>query len=163
MTKVAYVACVAMGVLVLAVAVKASPTAGPGGQQTTASPETPERALYVRVCAECHDLERTESLRRTRSEWTDTIFQMIDEGAEASEEEYQTILEFLVSNYGAVAVNHASADDLVTVLAISKKEGDAIIAYRTRHGNFDDFDALAKVPGIDVNKLEERKESLRFY
>jgi competence ComEA-like helix-hairpin-helix protein len=164
MTRSAYVVGVSVGVLVLAVALRASATIGPaGGQQTTASGETPERALYVRVCAECHDLDRTETLRRTRSEWTDTIFQMIDEGAEASEEEFQTILEFLVANYGAVAVNYASADDLVAVLAISREEGDAIVAYRTAHGNFSNFDALTKVPGIDVGKLEQRKASLRFY
>jgi competence ComEA-like helix-hairpin-helix protein len=88
---------------------------------------------------------------------------MIDAGAEASDAEYQTILEYLVSNYGAVAVNRAQAVDLVTVLAISKEGADAIVAYRTAHGDFDDFDELTKVPGIDVDKLEERRASLRFF
>jgi cytochrome c-type biogenesis protein CcmH/NrfF len=164
MTRATYIVLMSAGVLILAVAVGASPIVGPAGvRQKADSPQAPERALYVRVCAECHDLERTESLRRTENEWRDTIYQMIDDGAEASDAEYQTILDFLVSNYGAVAVNRAPADDLVTVLAISKEDGDAIVAYRTTHGDFDDFDALMKVPGIDVDKLEERRASLRFF
>jgi competence ComEA-like helix-hairpin-helix protein len=88
---------------------------------------------------------------------------MIEDGSEATDEEYQTILDFLVSNYGAVAVNRAPSEDLVTVLAISKEDGDAIVAYRTRHGDFDDFDELTQVPGIDLDKLEKRRTSLRFF
>lgn len=133
------------------------------GRQAGASPQTPERALYVRVCAECHDLKRTESLRRSRNEWRDTIYQMIEDGAEASDAEYEAILDFLVSNYGAVAVNHAPADELATVLAISEQDGQTIVAYRIKYGNFRDFDALKKVPGIEVDKLEARRASLRFY
>jgi competence ComEA-like helix-hairpin-helix protein len=164
MTRATCVVLVSAGVLILAGAVGASPILGPArGRQTAASPQATDRALYVRVCAECHDLERTESLRRTRNEWRDTIYQMIDEGAEASDAEYETILDFLVTNYGAVAVNHAPADDLATVLAISRKDAHAIVAYRTKHGDFGDFDALMKVPGIDVDTLEARRASMRFY
>ena len=164
MTKATYILLVSAGVLILAVGVGASPTVGPAGvRQEAESQEAPGRAVYVRVCSGCHDLERNESLRRTENEWLNTIYQMIDDGAEATDAEYQTILDFLVSNYGAVAVNRAPADDLVAVLAVSKEVGDAIVAYRTKHGDFDDFDALIKVPGIDVDKLEERRASLRFY
>jgi competence ComEA-like helix-hairpin-helix protein len=164
MTRATYIVLVSSGFLILAVAVGASPIVGQAGvRQKADSQEAPERALYVRVCAGCHDLERTESLRRTESEWRGTIFEMIEAGAEASDADYQTILDFLVGNYGAVAVNRALADDLVTVLAISKEDGDAIVAYRTTHGDFDDFDELTKVPGIDVDKLEERRASLRFF
>jgi competence ComEA-like helix-hairpin-helix protein len=155
MTRVTYIVLVSAGFLTLAVAVGASPNVGPQ--------ETPERALYLRVCSECHDLERTESLRRTESEWRGTIYEMIEAGAEASDAEYQTILEYLVSNYGAVAVNRAPAEDLVAVLAISKEDAEAIVAYRTTHGDFDDFDEITKVPGIDVDKLAARRTSLRIF
>jgi len=81
------------------------------------------RATYIiRVCSECHELERTESLSRTASEWRGTIYEMIEVGAEATDAEYQTILEYLVRNYGAVAVNLARAEDLVTVLAIENEK-----------------------------------------
>jgi competence ComEA-like helix-hairpin-helix protein len=164
MTRATYIVLVSAGVLIPAVAVGASPIVGAAGvRQEADSQEAPERVLYVRVCAECHGLEQIESLRRTENEWRGTIYQMIDDGAEATDAEYQTILDFLVSNYGAVAVNRAPADDLVTVLAISKEDGDAIVAYRTTHGDFEDFDELTKVPGIDVDKLEERRASLRFF
>jgi DNA uptake protein ComE-like DNA-binding protein len=88
---------------------------------------------------------------------------MIGVGAEASDAEYQTMLDYPVGNYGAVAVNRAPADDLVNVLAISREDGDAIDPYRTTHGGFDDFDELTKFPGINVDKLEKRRASLRLF
>lgn len=151
-------------VLILAAALGASPTGGTmAGGEMMHPQDPPERALYVRVCAECHDLELIETLRRTESEWRGTLFEMIDQGSVASDEEYQVILDYLVRNFGAVAVNQAPADDLVTVLGISKEEGEAIVAYRTAHGDFENFDELRQVPGIDVEKIEKRKASLRFY
>lgn len=164
MTRTRFDVLVSAGALILAIALGASPIRGQVGvQQRPDSQPTPGRALYVRVCAACHDLERIESLHRTENEWRGTIYEMIDAGAEATDAEYRMILEYLVRNYGAVAVNRAPADDLVTVLGISTEDGDAIVGYRTAHGDFDDFDELTKVPGIDVDRLEERKASMRFF
>jgi DNA uptake protein ComE-like DNA-binding protein len=42
-------------------------------------------------------------------------------------------------------------------------DADAIVPYRTTHGEFDDFDELTKALGIDVDKLKERRASLRFF
>jgi competence ComEA-like helix-hairpin-helix protein len=153
----------AAGVWFLAVALGAAPRpATRQAGQTAALPDTPEAALFTRVCVDCHDAERTTSRRRTRAEWSDTIRQMIEDGAEASDEEFARILEFLVSNFGVVAINTAKAEDLVKVLAISRKDADAIVAYRTAKGNFANLDAVKKVPEIDIEKLDQRKDSLRF-
>ena len=153
----------AAGVWFLAVALGAAPPpATRQAGQTTALPDTPEAALFTRVCVDCHDAERTLSRRRTRAEWLDTIRQMVEDGAEASDEEFTRVLEFLVGNFGAVAINTAKAEDLVKVLAISREDADRIVAYRTAKGNFASLDAVKKVPEIDIEKLERRKDSLRF-
>ena len=151
------------GALVLAVALRTA-AAGETAQvfETVGLPDTPQTALFVRVCAECHDLQRTTSRRRVRAEWLDTIRQMIEDGSEASDEEYDVILEFLVSNFGAVAINSAKPDDLVKVLGISRKDADAIVDFRTASGNFANFDAIRAVPDIDFAKIEQKKPSLRF-
>jgi competence ComEA-like helix-hairpin-helix protein len=155
--------------VILTVALRAAP-ADPGApaiapQQDarhTSLPDSPETALYVRVCAHCHDLDRIELRRRTKSEWSNTIEQMVDDGAEASEEEFERILDVLLRNFGAVGINTAEAADLVKVLAVSTKDADAIVSYRTANGKFPDFEALRKVPGIDLTPLEQRKTSIRF-
>jgi competence ComEA-like helix-hairpin-helix protein len=125
-------------------------------------PEVPETALFVRVCVECHDAQRTSSRRRTRAEWLDTIHQMIDDGAEATDEEFDVILDYLVTNFGAVPINMARAEDLVEVLGISRADADAIVAYRAAQGSFANLEAIKKVPGVNMATIERRKDSLRF-
>jgi competence protein ComEA len=87
---------------------------------------------------------------------------MVEDGAEATDEEFAVILDFLVSNFGAVAVNTATSEDLVKVLGIAAKDADAIVAYRAANGNFANLEAVKQVPGLDVARLERRQDSLRF-
>jgi competence protein ComEA len=49
-----------------------------------------------------------------------------------------------------------------TGLGLTAAEGDAIVKYRTDHGDFKDFDSLAKVPGVDAAKLTAKKDSIVF-
>ncbi len=153
----------AAGALIVAVALRSAPAqATAQADQTADLPDNARTALFLRVCADCHDVDRSSSRRRTRAEWLATIHQMIDDGADASEEEFGIILEYLVTNFGAVAINSAKADDLVKVLGISRKDAEAIVDYRTTRGNFANLDAIRGVPGIDIAKIEQRKASLRF-
>ena len=160
------IACLALptaaSALVIAVALQAAPAAETTQEVQTAALATMPEALFVRVCVDCHDAERTTSRRRTRAEWLDTIRQMVEDGAEASDEELDVIVEYLVSNYGAVASNTARAEDLVKVLGIARKDADAIVAFRTANGPFANLEAIRKVPEIDVSRLVQRKDSLRF-
>lgn len=153
--------------LVAAVAVRATPVAE--ARQTKAPPpdlsklpDSPHTALFVRLCVDCHEAERTSSRRRTRGEWADTIRQMVEDGADGTEEELAVILDYLLTNFGAVAVNTAKPEDLVKVLALSSTEAESIVAWRAANGPFANFDALSKVPGVDMAKLEARKASIRF-
>ena len=52
--------------------------------------------------------------------------------------------------------------DLQTQLELTAKDADAIVKYRTDHGDFKDWDGLAKVPGIDTAKLTAKKDSIVF-
>jgi competence protein ComEA len=121
------------------------------------------KATFERVCSGCHKLDSATSSRRTREQWQDTIEAMISkQGAKIGDEEFGSILDYLVAAYGKVNVNKAPADEIVEVVGLSLKEAEAIVKYRQDNGGFENFDALGKVPGIDRNKLEKGREAIAF-
>jgi hypothetical protein len=64
-------------------------------------PAAPERELLVRVCTSCHAPELVVSKRHTPEEWDDIIAKMVDHGAQATDEEQQRILTYLVRFFGS--------------------------------------------------------------
>jgi competence ComEA-like helix-hairpin-helix protein len=118
---------------------------------------------FTTVCGRCHPIERVTVNRRSRSQWEETITTMITaRGAQISDEDFDTVLTYLTRVYGRVDINRAAADDITEVLAIPESMAGAIVAYRSEHGRFEDFEALAKVPGIDRAALEKRREAIAF-
>jgi len=124
--------------------------------------DDPAAGLFVRMCNECHDAGRISSTRRTRTDWEDQIDQMIQQGAKGTDKEFETVIGYLLRSFGKVYINNAKADEIVAVLTLSQKDADTIVAYRTTNGKFADFDALKKVPGIDLKKLEARQDAVGF-
>lgn len=119
--------------------------------------------VFGTVCGKCHPIERITAARRTRSQWEEAITTMITaRGAQVSDEEFDTVLEYLVQAYGRVAINRALAPDIEEVLAIPEAQAAAIVAYRKEHGAFADFDSLAKVPGLDRAHLETKRDAISF-
>lgn len=55
---------------------------------------------FQRVCGECHDIETVTSQRRTRAQWQESITSMVERGAQASDEEFAAILDYLTAHYG---------------------------------------------------------------
>ena len=45
---------------------------------------------------------------------------------------------------------------------MTQTEAETIFRYRQTHGDFKTFDDLKMVPGLDVSKLEARKDRLAF-
>ena len=48
------------------------------------------------------------------------------------------------------------------ILSLSEKDAKGIVAYRDANGAFADFEAVKKVPDIDLKKLEEHKDAVTF-
>ena len=119
-------------------------------------------AAFRRVCSNCHDAERILSTRRTRTQWEEVIEKMIDRGAEGTSDDFMTAEEYLLRVSGRVNVNRAASKDMVIVLGITQKDADAIAEYRKANGEFKDFDSLAKVPGIDLEKLNKARDAISF-
>lgn len=129
--------------------------------QDHASAVDERREVFLRVCGACHSADQVDA-RRTRSQWEDLMYKMIDLGAKGTDKEYRTILDYLTSEYGRVNVNRGSANELSAVLGLTTQQANVILNYRREHGKYENFDAFAKTPGLDAAKLEKFREALSY-
>jgi len=154
------------GLLAASIAVNAQQPAEPAPQEppAAAQPATEAKgaATFARVCSLCHDGARILSTRRSKSQWTEVIEKMMERGAQVSDADFEEVMDYLLRYYGRINVNKAQTDDLAIVVGLSKKDAEAIVQHRQGQGDFPDFDALAKVPGIDVEKLNKGREAITF-
>jgi len=119
----------------------------------------------ARVCKGCHELERSLSPRQDRAAWQQTMDKMVSLGAEMTEEDYNTVLDYLAKNYPGeevpkLNINKATAIDFESRLTLPRSQAAAIIEYRTRNGPFKTIDDLKKVPGVDAAKIDAKKDRL---
>ena len=139
----------------------AAATAAPGGGQFVLA-TGPGADTFQRVCVMCHPPDRIVQVRRTRTEWEEVIDKMITRGAQVTDDNYSPIEDYLLRNYGKVNVNKAGKDDLVLIGGLTEVEADSVVKARTESGPMADFAALGKVPGLDLKKLEEKREAFIF-
>jgi len=130
-------------------------------------PEGSGRAEIENLCKKCHDLAKTVSLRQDRNGWGATLNKMTALGMKAKGKDLRTVLDYLATNFPAeevppVNVNKARAIQLESRLSLRRSEASAILRYRKEHGDFQSIDDLKKVPGIDVAKIEAKKDRLAF-
>lgn len=126
-------------------------------------PDGPGKDVLQKVCGSCHEPDVVSQYRKSSKDWTDMISRMIEQGAEGTDEQFNTILAYLVKNFGPqVNVNKAAAADLESQLEITAKEAEAIVKYRTDKGNFKELDDLKKVPDLDFKKIEAKKDKIAF-
>jgi hypothetical protein len=70
-------------------------------EDTSIYPPGPGRDVFVRVCTRCHEAVNSSKLRLTRREWQGKVYAQADRGAEATGEELDQIVDYLVRNFGA--------------------------------------------------------------
>jgi competence protein ComEA len=132
------------------------------GVQARHQEGSPEKETLQKVCGSCHALDRVTASRRSRAQWEETTDKMITLGAKGTDEEFTSILNYLVRQYGRVNVNTASADEIAEAVGLSAKEAEALVKYRQEKGKFDSFEALSKAPGVAVEKLEKNRDAISF-
>ncbi len=136
------------------------------------------QAIVQQKCASCHALKVVTGKRASRQQWSTIVEQMITRGADVSDDEIDTLLDYLAKNFGPatgqtgaekghdrtgqVNVNTASASELAAALELTVAESTSIVSYRERNGNFKEWRDLTKVPGIDAKKIESNKDRLVF-
>lgn len=126
-------------------------------------PNGPGRDTMRRVCGPCHSAENVVGMAKTREEWGALVGEMAADGAQATEDEFNQIVDYLATYFPKkINVNKASAKDLESGLELSAKEAEAIVHYREEKGSFKSAEDLAKVPGVDAKKIEAKKDRLTF-
>ena len=128
-------------------------------------PDGPGKDVTVKVCGDCHSADVVASVRLTREGWQETIANMVQQGAKATETEQTAILEYVSTHFKGNArrplnLNSATSVELESVAGLLKKEAAALIAYREKHGNCKKLEDLKRVPGLDYKKIDARKDRL---
>lgn len=134
-------------------------------------PEGPGKDVMVRLCGLCHAPDLAIQKGNTRDGWTQVVAEMIARGAQGSDDEFGTVVDYLTTNFPPkgdgknvkkVNVNKADAPELQTALALEQKDAAAIVDYRKKNGDFKTLDDLKKVPGVDAAKLDSAKDKIAF-
>lgn len=132
-------------------------------------PEGEGKDLVVRLCTSCHGIEEVISTRKSEALWSNTVDAMIQRGATGKDEEFDLVIKYLAKNFGAtpqpthkINVNKATAKDLSAALELSPEEADLIVQYREKNGPFKSIGDLARVTGVDVKKIEAKRERVEF-
>ena len=84
----------------------------PGTTTASRFPPGPGRDALFKVCKECHGPESVLGQLKTRSEWSKTLDEMAANGATGTDEEWNSILEYLDTHYSLILVNTAPATEL---------------------------------------------------
>ncbi len=110
---------------------------------------------FETVCTQCHELDRITARRATHDVWNTVVTRMESEGATATREQFEAIVEYLARNFPPkrLNVNQASAADLAAFFALSDTDAQAIIPYRASKGDYKDLAGLLKIrrEGIEAN------------
>lgn len=139
-----------------------APAAAPSGEGL---PDGPGKDVMVRTCGVCHEPRRAASVRLTRDGWSSVLDDMVRRGAKGSDQDLETILDYLTTNFLGEAprplnVNSAAQIDFESVLELLRREAGAIVAYREKHGAFKSVDDLKKVPGLDFKKIDSKRDRI---
>jgi competence protein ComEA len=130
-------------------------------------PEGRGRAEVEKHCKGCHEVARSVAPRQDRDGWSHTMTKMVAYGMKISDEDSAVVLDYLVQNFPAeevpkINVNKATAIELESGLSLRRSQAAALLAYRAKHGDFKSLDDLKKVPLMDPEKIESKKDRITF-
>ena len=101
--------------------------------QPEARPAPPPE--FTKVCVRCHASDKVVEGRRYPAQWDQVIEQMVARGATGTDAEFDAVYDYLVAQYGRVAINTAPAEEIAQVLHLEQNVADAIVQHRTKKGD----------------------------
>ena len=128
-------------------------------------PDGPGKQAVGKICVDCHDSGNFRKSRFTTEQWTDSVEDMVQRGAQGTPAEIEAIVAYLSKNFGQgapVRINTAPFAEIKAVLGFTVPEVRAFLEYREKNGDLKDLDQLLKVPGIDAAKIESQKAKIVF-
>jgi len=151
-------------------------------------PEGNGKEVVQVICTICHPLTNITETRLDRPGWQAIVTRMVAEGAPLTDEDVGTVVQYLAKNFGKaprtessesssrddleeasqpgplteVNLNTATARELEVALGLSGTEAQAVLVYRKKNGKFAKWEDLKKVPGLDIQRIESKKDRLTF-
>jgi len=119
-------------------------------------PDPADAKAVAAVCTACHSSAQFLTAARPYLRWEQTMQDMLDRGAVATDDQLDHILSYLVKNITIVNINSSPPDQLGMTLQIPSTVADEIVAKRTAHP-FANVDELKAVKGINVDVLQKLK------
>jgi len=126
-------------------------------------PDGPGKAAVIKMCIDCHDTGNFRKARLNAEEWTDSVADMMQRGAQGTPAEVDAVVAYLDKFFGKgapVRINTAPFAEIRVVLGFSVAEVRALVEYREKNGPFKTIEDLAKVPGLDAGKLGAAKAKI---
>jgi hypothetical protein len=130
------------------------------GQVTAAETDSGRKAVEA-VCGRCHTTKLFLKQTRSWARWNELFADMVERGAEGTDDELDGVSRYFLENLTIVNVNHSPAEELMGILGIGRDAAEAIIARRARQP-FTNLAELREVKAIDPTILEERKGRILF-
>jgi competence protein ComEA len=150
------------GAALLTTVIFAQPPDPAAAKSSSKFPEGPGKAALLKACSDCHGAESAVAEFKTREEWSKTLDEMAANGAQATDEEWNQILEYLDKHYSLIIVNKSDSKRLANQMDVPESIGDAIVKYREEHGRIASLDDLKSIPTLDAAKLEAMKDRFVF-
>ena len=119
----------------------------------------------VKFCTECHGAGNFRKARHDKNEWTDSVADMVDRGANGTPAELAVVVDYLTLNFGTdskVNMNTAPLEEIKVQLGFTVPESQAVVDYRQQNGAFKEWRDVLKVSGVDKSKVEAKKEKMGF-
>ena len=77
--------------------------------QTVALPEGKGKAVFQKMCSQCHGLDVAVASRQTQVHWRSTVEDMVARGARGTDAEIDTVVSYLAANFGELGAEAPTA------------------------------------------------------
>jgi len=134
----------------------------PAAARQAGLPDGEGRAVVEKLCITCHGLDYIAPSQRTVRNWLETIELMKSFGAEATDEQWKTVTDYLVGYVAYLQANKATADEFAMLFRIDDKAAQGVVSYREKQGGFKTVDDLKKAPGLDGARVDALQARLLF-
>lgn len=155
-------------------------------------PDGPGKQIIQKDCVSCHSVANITRQRGSEDDWSNTVSNMIGRGATISDDDADTLIQYLVKHFGpsapksdaapppeqgsaaaapgakqaeasdSVNVNKASPTELESKLGLTEAEATALVHYREQKGDFKTIQDLTSVPGLDADKIKSQQSKITF-
>lgn len=130
------------------------------GQGRAADSDPDFEAVKI-VCGRCHSPALFQNKPRSWERWNDVFADMTQRGANGTDEQLMRVTRYFLENLTLLNVNSSPAEELEGVLGITGEAAQCIIRRREQRA-FTSLADLRTVPGVDADKLEQRKSRIFF-